>query len=65
MHKNADKKGSYTTIFWLNDNVQNWLNANLEKAEIKDVIKDGKHGVMNGYDNMMRYDIAAKDESVS
>ena len=65
LHKNADKKGSYTTIFWLNDNVQNWLNANLEKAEIKDVIKDGKHGVMNGYDNMMRYDIAAKDESVS
>jgi DNA sulfur modification protein DndD len=65
LHKNADKKGSYTTIFWLNDNVQNWLNANLEEAEIKKVIKDGKHGVMNGYDNMMRYDIAAKDESVS
>ena len=65
LHRNANKKGSYTTIFWLNDKVQNWLNNNLEKDEIKMVIKDGKHGVMNGYDNMMRYDIAAKDESVS
>jgi DNA sulfur modification protein DndD len=63
LHEEAKPKGSYTTIFWLNEKVKKWLKTNLDEDEIKEVTKKGNFGVLRGYNNMMRYDITQKQES--